>query len=63
MAHQYMPKIFHGPHKNPPTPPSYILNVRSLNATGSNKLMSNFCCENFSFKQIMENDILALKWP
>ena len=29
MAHQYMPKIFHGPHKNPPAP-SYILNVRSL---------------------------------
>ena len=21
MAHQYMPKIFHGPHKNPPAPP------------------------------------------
>ena len=20
MAHQYMPKIFHGPHKNPPDP-------------------------------------------
>ena len=20
MAHQYIPKIFHGPHKNPPAP-------------------------------------------
>ena len=30
MGHQYMPKIFHGPHKNPPPPPSYILHVRSL---------------------------------
>ena len=30
MAHQYMLKLFHGPHKNPPAP-SYILNVRSLN--------------------------------
>ena len=30
MAHQYMPKIFHGLYKNP-LPPSYILNVRSLN--------------------------------
>ena len=30
MAHQYMPKIFHDPHKNPPSP-SYILNARSLN--------------------------------
>ena len=25
MAHQYMPKIFYDPHKNPPLPPSYIL--------------------------------------
>ena len=34
MAHQYMPKIYHGPPKNPLPPPppplSYILNVRSL---------------------------------
>ena len=30
MAPQYMPKIFHDPHKNLPSP-SYILNVRSLN--------------------------------
>ena len=30
MTHQYMPKIFHGPHKNPPSPPPYILNVRSV---------------------------------
>ena len=29
MDHKYMPKIFHDPHKNPPTP-SYILNVQSL---------------------------------
>ena len=27
MAHQYMPKIFHDPHKNPPAPSP---NVRSL---------------------------------
>ena len=26
MAHQYMPKIFHGPHKNPPAlPPTYLM--------------------------------------
>ena len=26
MAHQYMPKIFHGPHKNPPDPrPTYLM--------------------------------------
>ena len=26
MAHQYMPKIFHGPHKNPPAPlPTYLV--------------------------------------
>ena len=31
MAHQYMPKIFHSPYKNPLINPSYILNVRSLN--------------------------------
>ena len=31
MARKYMPKIFHGTQKNPPpSPPSYILNVRSL---------------------------------
>ena len=30
MVHQYVPKIFHGPHKNPPAPHSYILNVWSL---------------------------------
>ena len=23
MAHQYMPKIFHGPDKNPPPPPPH----------------------------------------
>ena len=26
MAHQYMPKIFHDPHKNPPAPlPTYLM--------------------------------------
>ena len=26
MAHQYMPKIFHDPHKNPPVaPPKYLM--------------------------------------
>ena len=26
MAHQYMPKIFHDPYKNPPAPPpTYIM--------------------------------------
>ena len=25
MAHKYMPKIFHGPHKNPPAPPPTYL--------------------------------------
>ena len=30
MAHQHMPKILNGPHKNPPPPTSYILSVRSL---------------------------------
>ena len=25
MAHQYMPKILHDPHKNPPTPPPTYL--------------------------------------
>ena len=26
MAHQYMPKIFHGPHKNPVVlPPTYLM--------------------------------------
>ena len=25
MAHQYMPKIFHGPPKNPPAPPPTYL--------------------------------------
>ena len=25
MAHQYMPKIFYGPHKNPPAPPPTYL--------------------------------------
>ena len=33
MAHQYMHKIFHDLHKNPPAPLSYILNVRSLKFT------------------------------
>ena len=31
MAYQYMPKILHDPHKNPPPPSSFLhLNVRSL---------------------------------
>ena len=26
MAHQYMPKMFHGPHKNlPALPPTYLM--------------------------------------
>ena len=25
MAHQYMPKVFHDPHKNPPVPPPTYL--------------------------------------
>ena len=39
IAHQYMPKIFHDPHKNSPAP-SYILNVPSL--TCSNALTNWF---------------------
>ena len=46
MAYQHMPKIFHGPHKNPP-PPSYILNVLSLKkmirklfTTNSNRIVT-----------------------
>ena len=30
MAHQYMPKILHDPHKNPPNPPPTYLIVRPL---------------------------------
>ena len=37
MAHQYMPKIFHVPHKKH-LAPSYILNVRSL------KLYTDIMC-------------------
>ena len=36
MDHQYMSKIFHASHEKPvpppPLPPSYVLNVRSLNS-------------------------------
>ena len=31
MAHQYMPKIFHGPHKNPLAPPPTYLMYGPLN--------------------------------
>ena len=39
MAHQYMPKIFHGPHKNPPPPlpPTYLI-YGPLYATFSSNL-------------------------
>ena len=37
MAHPCMPKIFNGPQKNPPHPPSYILNVRSLSDSFNDK--------------------------
>ena len=32
MAHQYMPKTFHDPHKNPPAPPPTYLrgNLRRI---------------------------------
>ena len=30
MAHQYMPRVIHDPHKNSPAPPSYILNAQFL---------------------------------
>ena len=32
MAHQYMPKIFHDPHKNPPVPPPTYLMYGPLEA-------------------------------
>ena len=35
MAHQYMPKIFHGPHKNPPAPPPTYLMYGPLNVSNS----------------------------
>ena len=34
MAHQYLPKIIHGPPQNPPVPPP-ALNVRSLKSAKS----------------------------
>ena len=40
MAHQYIPKIFHDPHKNPPAP-SYILNARLLNLIDSLSVSSS----------------------
>ena len=46
MAHQYMPKIFDGPHRNPVGPPSYILNVRSLN------IRKQKPCKNFNIFKI-----------
>ena len=33
MAHQYMPKLFHGPHKNPPGPPPTYLMYGPLSNT------------------------------
>ena len=40
MAHQYMPKIFHDPHKNPlppPTPPATYLTYGSLEGINFNR--------------------------
>ena len=40
MDHQYMPKMFHDPHRNSPAPhpsPSYILNVWSLTTKHPNQ--------------------------
>ena len=41
MAHQYMPKIFHDPHKNPPAPlPTYLM-YGPLSCAVYNKNWSN----------------------
>ena len=47
MAHQYMPKIFHDPYKNPPAPlPTYLLygplscEVCNKNWSNNNKTLS-----------------------
>ena len=41
MAHQYMPKIFHDPHKNPPaTLPTYLM-YGPLSCEACNKNWSN----------------------
>ena len=45
MDHQYVPKIFHDPYKNPPAPPSYILNVRSLTSWYKN-------CDEIKIKEL-----------
>ena len=44
MAHQYMPKIFHDPHKT--GSPSYILNVKSLISCLFERI-SIFCLQRF----------------
>ena len=49
MDHQYVPKIFHDPYKNPPAPPSYILNVRSLTSWYKN-------CDEINIKELEKRE-------
>ena len=49
MDHQYVPKIFHDPYKNPPAPPSYILNVRSLTSWYKN-------CDEIKIKELEKRE-------
>ena len=42
MAHQSIPKIFHGPHKNPPAaPPTYLMYSPLYKVLSSAKLKTS----------------------
>ena len=49
MAHQYMPKTFHGPHKNPPVPPPLYLMCGPLDNNNNNNV----------FVQVKGNELIV----
>ena len=54
MAHQYMPKIFHGPHKNPPAPtPTYLMYGPLSNTLLSLQQVIHFFFEHLVLKTLL----------
>ena len=59
MAHQYIPKIFHGPHKTPPAPPpTYLmygpLYTLNYNTNTNNTFKSIALEKNFEFDMVLK---------
>ena len=62
MARQYMPKIFHGPHKNPPAPPPTCLMYVPLVETTKIENVSFSYKTAISEANVKTKSMVSTKW-